>query len=94
MKKYLTLLVFFAVFAPIAMAQQERESLRLVWSDEFEVDGRPSRDWTYEQGFLRNHEAQWYQSQNAFVKDGYLVIEGRREHRRNPNYVAGLANQS
>ena len=89
MKKFLTLLVLFAVFAPIAMAQQERESLRLVWSDEFEVDGRPSRDWTYEQGFLRNHEAQWYQSQNAFVKDGCLVIEGRREHRRNPNYVAG-----
>lgn len=89
MKKFLTLLVLFAVFAPIAMAQQERESLRLVWSDEFEVDGRPSRDWTYEQGFLRNHEAQWYQSQNAFVKDGCLVIEGRREHRRNPNYVTG-----
>ena len=89
MKKFLTLLVLLAVFAPIAMAQQERESLRLVWSDEFEVDGRPSRDWTYEQGFLRNHEAQWYQSQNAFVKDGCLVIEGRREHRRNPNYVAG-----
>ena len=89
MKKFLTLLVLLAVFAPIAMAQQERESLRLVWSDEFEVDGRPSRDWTYEQGFLRNHEAQWYQSQNAFVKDGCLVIEGRREHRRNPHYVAG-----
>ena len=89
MKKFFTLLILFAVFVPIAMAQQERESLRLVWSDEFEVDGRPSRDWTYEQGFLRNHEAQWYQSQNAFVKDGYLVIEGRREHRRNPNYVAG-----
>ena len=89
MKKFLTLLVLLAVFTPIAMAQQEPKSMRLVWSDEFEVDGRPSRDWTYEQGFLRNHEAQWYQSQNAFVKDGCLVIEGRREHRRNPNYVAG-----
>ena len=89
MKKFLTLLVLLAVFAPIAMAQQERESLRLVWSDEFEVDGRPSRDWTYEQGFLRNHEAQWYQSQNAFVKDGCLVIEGRQERFRNPYYLEG-----
>ena len=89
MKKFLTLLVLLAVFTPIAMAQQEPKSMRLVWSDEFEVDGRPSRDWTYQYGFQRNHEAQWYQSQNAFVKDGCLVIEGRREHRRNPNYVAG-----
>ena len=89
MKKFLTLFILFAVFAPIAMAQQERKSLRLVWSDEFDVDGRPSMDWTFQYGFQRNHEAQWYQSQNAFVKDGCLVIEGRREHRRNPNYVAG-----
>lgn len=89
MKKLLTLFILFAVFAPIAMAQQERKSLRLVWSDEFDVDGRPSMDWTFQYGFQRNQEAQWYQSQNAFVKDGYLVIEGRREHRRNPNYVAG-----
>lgn len=61
----------------------------LVWSDEFDKDGRPSKDWTYEQGFQRNQEAQWYQRQNAYVKDGCLVIEGRREHRRNPNYMAG-----
>jgi beta-glucanase (GH16 family) len=71
------------------MAQQEPKSMRLVWSDEFDIDGRPSMDWTFQYGFQRNHEAQWYQSQNAFVKDGCLVIEGRREHRRNPNYVAG-----
>ena len=89
MKKFLSLLILFAAFAPIAMAQQEPKSMRLVWSDEFDIDGRPSMDWTFQYGFQRNHEAQWYQSQNAFVKDGCLVIEGRREHRRNPNYVAG-----
>ena len=61
----------------------------LVWSDEFEVDGRPSREWTSERGFVRNQELQWYQSQNAYVKDGCLVIEGRKEHRRNPLYEAG-----
>ena len=89
MKKFLSLLILFAAFASIAMAQQEPKSMRLVWSDEFDIDGRPSMDWTFQYGFQRNHEAQWYQSQNAFVKDGCLVIEGRREHRRNPNYVAG-----
>lgn len=84
----LFLLVMISLVA-VAFAQQTGGGMRLVWSDEFDTDGRPSKDWTYEQGFQRNQEAQWYQRQNAYVKDGCLVIEGRREHRRNPNYMAG-----
>ena len=88
MKRMLFLLVMICLVV-VAFAQQTGEGMRLVWSDEFDTDGSPSKDWTYEQGFQRNQEAQWYQRQNAFVKDGCLVIEGRREHRRNPNYMAG-----
>ena len=84
----LFLLVMISLVA-VAFAQQTGEGMRLVWSDEFDTDGRPSKDWIYEQGFQRNQEAQWYQRQNAYVKDGCLVIEGRREHWRNPNYMAG-----
>ena len=41
---------------------------KLVWSDEFDVDGRPNRaNWTYETGFVRNEEPQWYQPDNATV---------------------------
>lgn len=59
----------------------------LVWSDEFDVDGRPdARNWGYEQGFVRNNELQWYQPDNAFCAGGRLVIEGRRERRPNPGY--------
>ena len=65
------------------------DGYRLVWSDEFDVDGLPSSDWTFEHGFVRNQELQWYQRQNAFVADGCLVIEGRRERVANPQYVAG-----
>ncbi len=61
----------------------------LVWSDEFNIDGLPGSDWSYENGFQRNQELQWYQRDNASVKDGCLVIEGRRETINNPNYVAG-----
>lgn len=60
---------------------------KLVWSDEFEVDGRPNpENWTFERGFVRNEELQWYQPGNAFCKDGKLIIEGRRERKRNPNF--------
>lgn len=60
---------------------------RLAWSDEFNRDGRPdSTVWNYENGFVRNHEAQWYQPQNAFQEGGMLIIEGRREQRPNPTY--------
>jgi beta-glucanase (GH16 family) len=62
----------------------------LVWSDEFSVNGNPdSANWGYESGFVRNEEAQWYQSNNAWVENGCLIIEGRREQKANPNYVAG-----
>ena len=63
---------------------------KLVWSDEFDVDGRPSTaNWRYEQGFVRNEEDQWYQQDNARVEGGVLIIEGRREQKANPNYQAG-----
>ena len=63
---------------------------KLVWSDEFNKDGKPDpAHWTYETGFIRNNELQWYQSDNAFCKDGLLVIEARREQKKNSNYQPG-----
>lgn len=57
----------------------------LVWSDEFDYDGQiDSLYWNYEKDFVRNHEDQWYQADNAYCKDGLLVIEARKENRPNP----------
>lgn len=62
----------------------------LVWADEFNIDGDPDpSNWGYENGFVRNEEAQWYQPDNAWVEQGCLIIEGRRERKANPNYKAG-----
>ena len=59
----------------------------LVWSDEFNKDGRPDpHRWTYERGFVRNEELQWYQPDNARCEDGLLVIESRRQRKVNPGY--------
>jgi len=70
-----------------------KDSLKLVWSDEFSEDGRPdSKNWTFENGFVRNNELQWYQSENAYCRDGFLIIEGRREKKENPNYAPNSNN--
>jgi len=64
--------------------------MTLVWSDEFNEDGKPdAAHWRYETGFVRNQELQWYQTDNASVKNGLLVIEGRKQQVLNPNYVSG-----
>jgi beta-glucanase (GH16 family) len=64
----------------------------LVWNDEFNKDGKPGEaDWTYEEGFVRNEELQWYQPQNARYTNGSLVIEGRRQQVKNTRYKAGSA---
>ncbi|MDO5523945.1 MAG: glycoside hydrolase family 16 protein [Bacteroidia bacterium] len=64
------------------------DGYKLIWADEFDVDGKPSENWSYEKGFARNEELQWYQVDNATVKNGHLVIEGRKEQVENPNYNA------
>lgn len=58
---------------------------QLVWSDEF--NGSPgglpdSSKWSYEEGFVRNGEEQYYTKRrpaNARVEDGTLIIEARKE---------------
>jgi beta-glucanase (GH16 family) len=58
---------------------------KLVWADEFDTPGRPDpRNWTFETGFVRNNELQWYQPENARVENGLLIIEARRERRTKP----------
>jgi beta-glucanase (GH16 family) len=56
---------------------------KLVWSDEFDRPGLPDpAKWSYETGYLRNHERQFYtraRRENARVEGGLLIIEARKE---------------
>jgi len=59
----------------------------LVWHDEFNQTGPPDpNNWTYEQGYVRNKELQWYQAENVRCDGQHLVIEARREHKANPEH--------
>lgn len=69
------------------LVAQVLEGYELLWAEEFDQDGKPnSEKWSCEEGFVRNNELQWYQSDNANVCDGALVIEGRKETVKNTKY--------
>jgi beta-glucanase (GH16 family) len=69
---------------------QKYEGYALVWADEFNGNGEPDpKNWTYEHGFVRNRELQWYKPDNARVANGLLIIEARRERVANPNFDPG-----
>jgi len=74
-------------------AQVPNEDWQLVWNDEFDVDGRPdAKKWDYERGYVRNYEKQWYAPENAFQRDGKLVIEARQADFPCPAYREGNGN--
>jgi len=74
-------------------APPQLEGYKLVWNDEFNNEGQPDpKIWSYEQGFARNEEYQWYQSGNAFCKNGVLTITGKKERVKNLDYQAGSNN--
>ncbi len=87
-------ILFAAEETTKAAARQEWDipGWELVWHDEFDKDGKPDKkDWNFEHGFCRNHEDQWYQEENAVIKDGKLIITCEKLEKpvKNPNYVPG-----
>jgi beta-glucanase (GH16 family) len=80
--------IFDAILNPISFDPEP--TYTLVWSDEFNIEGKPdTTKWRYENGFVRNNEDQWYQSENAQCEGGFLVITGKKESKSNPTYKAG-----
>lgn len=60
---------------------------KLLWHDEFNGTGAPNADmWRFETGFQRNEEDQWYQKENAEMKNNALVFTAKQERVKNPNY--------
>jgi beta-glucanase (GH16 family) len=76
-----------------AAAPAARPGWKLVWADEFDAPGLPDPGkWAYEEGFVRNHEAQFYtrgRPENARVEGGVLILEARKEKFPRPGGKAG-----
>jgi beta-glucanase (GH16 family) len=63
------------VFSLLPMASFAAAS----FSDEFNYTGAPSSaNWTYETGYVRNNEPQYYRSANASVNGSNLVITAKK----------------
>jgi beta-glucanase (GH16 family) len=84
--------LWFAISAiMVATASAHAEKWVLAWSDEFNYQGLPDPDkWDYEEGFVRNHESQYYtrgRLENARVGHGLLTIECRKERFEPENHA-------
>ena len=85
MKKLLTLLLLLLPFTVLYAGVPQ--GYRLVWADEFDVDGAPDpTNWTYElmhKGQVNNEEQAYVQSlQNAWVEGGLLHIKAVKDGER------------
>ncbi len=81
------------VLLTVVLSSSQAADWKLVWSDEFDRPGAPDpTKWTYEKGFVRNQELQFYTTdrrENARVENGHLVIEARHEAFPNPAFKEG-----
>jgi beta-glucanase (GH16 family) len=65
-----------------------------VWADEFESDEIDETKWTFEIDGRGggNNELQYYRRENAFIRDGNLIIEARQESFMNRLYTSARLN--
>ena len=80
--------IIFAAIALFAFAAcAPTDGYKLVWADEFDVDGAPNpENWTYElmrKGQVNNEEQEYVNSlDNAWVKDGVMHIKAIKDGER------------
>lgn len=92
------LLVFWSSCIPSRRSSDKAmPGYQLVWSDEFEKEGQPDpTHWGYDLGDgcpkicgWGNNELQYYTSEtNAWVKDGRLILEARKEKANDRSYTS------
>lgn len=85
-----------AILITLCFSSVKAQDLSLLWSDEFNYSGLPDTvKWVNEAGFIRNHELQYYTSrrlENSLVKNGNLMIIGRKEQFKNAEYTSASIN--
>lgn len=82
----------FVILVSCNLVFAQQKYTKLVWSDEFNGKGKPdTTKWSYEEGLLRNNEAQYYtkaNKKNARLEKGMLVIEAHKENYKGSSYTS------
>jgi len=92
------ILVLLALLPLCAFSQKEQavDTKKLVWADEFNYSGLPDpAKWQYEEGLVRNQEAQYYTRErlkNTRVEDGILTIMAHKEEFEGAHYTSASIN--
>lgn len=86
---------FFWTLLLICMAEivsAQTPSYQLVWSDDFDQNGKVDlRKWTFEEGYVRNNEKQFYtmnRPENCRIEEGKLIIEAHKESYQNMDFTS------
>src|SRR4249920_2237905 len=76
-----TVIALVIVLASFSYTTKTSDGYKLVWSDEFNGKTVDTSNWNFEIGGhgWGNHEQEYYQTSNASIQNGNLVIEGRKE---------------
>jgi len=93
----LPILAFAALSACNNNHNANKSDYRMVWNDEFDVNGLPdSNKWSYDTSGNSwgwgNEEAQWYNAgniKNTEVKDGFLYISAIKEPTNGKDFSSG-----
>ncbi len=87
--------IFFGIFSLVSITSA---NWVLDWAQEFEEEGLPSSEfWSYETGYVRNNEDQYYtreREENARVENGHLVIEVHKDNYQNNTYTSASIHTS
>ena len=75
-----------------AVVQAAAASYQLIWSDEFDGSSVNTSKWSFETGPGVNNEKQYYQSSNASVSNGNLVITAKKQTVNGWNYTSARMN--
>lgn len=90
LKMILTFALFFVLLG-FNVKDIFAQEYHLVWADEFNGTKLDSTKWSYQIGNRHgwgNHEKEYYTSENAIVKDGYLTIIAKKEKHDGFDYTS------
>jgi len=77
-------------YPPIIPITAQTSPYTLVWSDDFDGDSLNSDNWNVaDTNVVYNNELEAYKTENAYVQDGNLVLEAKKEDYLGKNYTSG-----